>query len=304
MHVRAVWANHRRATHPSPHHSGRTADGCLSSLDSPMNEPYVVALQYKVEHTKSIDYSRAQPCDFRASEFDVRVEEDKVCFMMKAHFATEREARNCVESYILGWELNAALLLGPDCFKLCFDWADVQDRSPTPGIVSVSARPIRFSFHVSAAQGTVSPASYPPPPSRDLERSPDVESMLHRYIGYRKNREPLTSMANFCLTVLETAARGRRAIPNRFRIATPVLTRVATLCATKGGVAARKAKGLQTELTQPEQRFLEDAVKAMIRRVAEVAHDPNSPFQQITMSDFPYLGSTKIRGVKVADIDG
>ena len=148
---------------------------------------------------------------------------------------------------------------------------------------------------MSAAQGTVSPASYPPPPSRGLVCSRDVESMLHRYMGYRKGREPLTSMANFCLTVLQIAAGGRRhAAADRFHIAKTVLHRVGALCATKGGAAARKAEGRQTELTQPEQRFLEDAVKAMIRRVAEVAHDPMAGFVQITMSAFPYLNDTPI----------
>ena len=266
-----------------------------SSPGYPMNESYVFALHYKVDHAESIDYSRALPCEFHESEFDVRVEEDNVCFIMKANFATESEARDCVEDCIPGWELDAALSRGPEAFKLSFDWADVRDRKPAPGVHSVSARPARFSFHVSAVQVTVSPASYPPPPSRGLVRSPDVESMLHRYIGYRKDREPLTSMANFCLTVLQFAAGGgRHAAANRFRIAKTVLDRVSKLCATKGGSAARKAEGRHKELTQQEWRFLEDAVKAMIRRVAGVAHDPMAGFVQITMSEFSYLKDTPI----------
>ena len=73
-----------------------------------MNEPYVFALHYKIDHAESIDYSRALPCEFHAGEFDFRVEEDNVCFTMKAHFATECEARDCVEDYIQGWVLPPA----------------------------------------------------------------------------------------------------------------------------------------------------------------------------------------------------
>lgn len=62
-----------------------------------MNDPHVVALHYEVEHASSIDYSNAEPLELRLDAFDVRVEERRVQFSMKHHFATERNARNVVE---------------------------------------------------------------------------------------------------------------------------------------------------------------------------------------------------------------
>lgn len=52
-----------------------------------------------------------------------------------------------------------------------------------------------------------------------------------------------------------------------------------------GPETARKAKGIDSELTSQESRFLEEAVKAMIRRVAEVAANPRGSFNTITKDD-------------------
>ena len=42
-------------------------------------------------------------------------------------------------------------------------------------------------------------------------------------------------------------------------------------------------------LTEDETRFLEEAVKKIIRRTAEVAADPDQHLSQVTLSDLPKL---------------
>ena len=252
-----------------------------------MNDPHVVALHYRIEHAAGVDYSKACPIDLREDAFDVHVEDGQVRFSMKTHFATERDARRVVEDYVWSWELDGLLKGGPGRFKLRFDRADIEDRSPTPGVISVAARPITVTWRISEAQGTVLPPNYPSPPASPLGRSPDVESMCRRYVDYRQGRELITGMANFCLTVLEAAAGGRSAASQRYGIANKVLGRVGSLCDSKGGDDARKAKGLQHPLTQQEKQFLEQVVQAMIRRAAELAHNPKVSFRQLTLGDFP-----------------
>ena len=94
-------------------------------------------------------------------------------------------------------------------------------------------------------------------------------------------------MAQFLLTVLEAAAGNRSAASQRYGISNRVLDRVGVLCDSKGGDDARKAKGRDHPLTQQEKQFLEEVVRAMIRRAAEFAHDPDVSFVPLTASDFP-----------------
>ena len=243
-----------------------------------MNDPHVVALNYKIEHASWVDWSRAEPLQLQEHAFHVRVEDKRVRFAMKEHFATEAEARSAVQDYMDAWELDAALARGPNSFKLRFVQSEIVDRNLTPGAFHVHAGSATFTISTSVAQGTVSPASYPAPPSRGLRRSPDVASMYFRYVGYREGREPLASMAYFCLDVL-LASTGKHhgrlpAAAKRYGISQPVLKRLANLSSNRGGAAARKAEGRSRDLTQQERQFLKQAVTTIIRRAAEVAHDP------------------------------
>ena len=102
-------------------------------------------------------------------------------------------------------------------------------------------------------------------------------------------REPLQTMAYFCLTVLQMHG-GRAGAAARFGISQGVLATVARLSTEAGDVAtARKASPQRRALTAEEQGWREAAVKAMIRRAGEVAAAPSAPRSQLTMSDLPAL---------------
>ena len=98
-------------------------------------------------------------------------------------------------------------------------------------------------------------------------------------------------MAYFCLTVLEASTgerRGRRsAAAKQYCISEAVLKQLGELSSTKGGVGARKAEGVHQDLTQQERKFLEAVVTTIIRRAAEVAHDPNVSLKRITVLALP-----------------
>ena len=234
-----------------------------------------------------MDYSEAERCSLKEDAFDVRVEEGWVTFTMKTHCPTPEQAREFVEGYILSWELDALLRRDPGAFKLQFDRAEVEDRSPSPGVVSLGPITIRSGVPRVRAQLQVSPPGYPQPPGTPLGHDADVERMVQRYVRYREGRGLLPDTANFCLTVLEHLAGGRNEASKRYGIAKPVLGKVGELCDAKGGDDARKGKGTSQDLAQLEEQFLEAAVKAMIRRAAEFVHDPTLSFQQLTSSDFP-----------------
>ena len=267
-----------------------------------MNDPHVVALFYNVKPSAAVDYSEAKPLEHEEEKFKITIANDKACFTMKkAHYATEEKAREAVEEYIQVWELDAALQEGLNAFTLEFYCSKIEDRKPSPALLMGKGK---LSATVDAPSATLRATSiknsYPPPPS-GMKIDADVQSMFDRWTGYHSEKEPLASMAYFCLTILEALANPkngarknqkrkpfqpgpvRRAAAEDYKIAVEVLSKIGELSSVKGG---RKAGG-QVDFRIPEKRFLEKAVEAMIHRLAEVADGPVSRLPKIELTDLP-----------------
>ena len=252
-----------------------------------MNDPHVVALVYNVKHSASVDYSEAKPFEHEVENFKITIENDKACFTMKAHYATEEEARKAVEEYIQVWELDAALQAGPNAFTLEFDGSHIEDRQPQPGMAQIhGVVPAPSATLTATAMPIKNP--YPSPPS-GMKISSDVQSMSVHFSRYCLKREILTTMANFCLTVLQGSAKNRKNAAKMYKIELAVLSKIGCLCNNKGGEEARKKAGSDDPLTLKEIHFLTEAAKAMIRQVAAYAYDPdpkNMP-PTIKLTDLP-----------------
>ena len=110
---------------------------------------------------------------------------------------------------------------------------------------------------------------------------------LMRYSRYREGKDTLAGMSYFCLTVLEESAGNRAASVDKFNIAGRVLSTIGRLTGEKGGAEARKDRGRRGEFTPAERKWLDEAIKRLIRRAAEVAYDPAQRRPQITMADLP-----------------
>ena len=249
-----------------------------------MNDPHVVALNYRIEHCSSVGYDNAAPLQHSEEAFDIHVEGGRVRFAMNRHYATEAEAVEAVKDYIRAWERLAALQNGPNKFKLVFDGPEIEDRDPTPGIVHVRAMFVSCVASFGELTVHVSKTAYPQPPSKKLEFSPDIDSMHHRYLNYRAGKEPLPSMAYFCLTMLQYMAGGNpSAAAKKFGISRNVLIKVGTLSSGAGGGAARKADGIHQPYGPDDKRFLDAAIRSMIIRAAEITHNPDARREQITI---------------------
>lgn len=257
-----------------------------------MNDPSVVALIYRIEHGKSVDYRNAKPLDRNEPGFRVRVEKGEVRFEFKDHHATESAARKAIKEYIEQWEITAGLRHGPDALGLSFVDSEIEDRHPMADSKTSVAVNLRASSRYPAVQMSAivsrCPLHYPAPPS-GVKITPDVKSMYDRYIGYRQGKEPLVSMAYFCLTVVLSSRKGRREAAKKYKISMNVLNRISMLSSNRGGSQARKADGMATPLTGRECRFLEQAIRVVIRRAAERAFNPNVVLPQISLSDLPSL---------------
>lgn len=263
-----------------------------------MNDPHVEALIYVVEHDSTVTYDDATPVEVDRPEFLVTIEERHARFEIKEHYATVSEAQAAVQPYIDQWKFEEELRVGPGQFTLRFEKPDIKDRQPTPGVFVGTPAPIRFTFRLSKATGTVS-RPYPKPPSETpMEvHDPDVQTMLHRYIGYRREREKLSSMAYFCLTMLEYKFKGNRRnkAAEHFHTDRDVLNNVGRLTgdkAGKGGRDVRKAidyVGIPDDYATDEKQFLEEAIKLLIIQAARVAANSDADIPHLTMADLPPL---------------
>ena len=253
-----------------------------------MNDPHVVALYYMVEHRESVSYEKATPLEHDGEHCRVQIEGCRARFEMKDHYATAEEARAVMEPVIRAWEVDAGLKHGHREIKFVFGRAEIEDRKPTPGEVHVPTSHMTLKAYPPTIQ--VGRNKYPEPPT-NLVVNADVEVMYYRYGLYKEGKDLLSNMANFCLTVLEASAQGgqRTAAATKYGISRNVLTTLGKLASEKGGQEARKAKGLTDHFTDAECKWVEAAVKAIIRRAAEVAHDPSARRDQIAMAHLPPL---------------
>lgn len=243
-----------------------------------MNDPHVEYLEYSIAHGQNIDWSDAEAATFETECFVVEVEAQRVLFRFREHYDSEESARSAVQSYVRNWEFQAGLLCAPDAFNLRFVKPGIIDRKPDSGIIQSSHEHISVK---EALSKQLRPTKYPEPPATDMiERTPDIDSMYHRYLGYHAGKEQLATMAYFCLTVLQYMAGGnRQAAAKKFGISRNVLIKVGTLSSG----AERKAGGIH-QLRDPDNgSFLNAAIRSMIFRAAEVAHDPDAQREPITI---------------------
>lgn len=248
-------------------------------LPGTVNSARVIALIYKLISNGMVDYSKAPPLCIDEKWFSAKVEGNEVRFDLKECFLSEDLARERIEEYVERWEIDEGLRRNSDCFNLEFEYS-IDD---SPGI---KAGPARFSVTVSEATGTVRAPKFPPAPA-GFKLEPYVALMYHRYMRFRDNRDTLPSMAYFCLTVLEETFGSRRDAADRLFVSRNLLDEIARLSSKKGGPGeARKAEGAPTDLSGPERSFLEESIRQIIRRCAEVLGKPNHIFRKITRSDF------------------
>jgi hypothetical protein len=250
-----------------------------------MNDPHVVAVLFRVDHADSSDYDNAPPLEHDKPDFSIRIEKGQARVLMKAHHATVESARAVVDPFLRAWELSAALFDPSDNFEFVLQHPEIIDRRPNPGVSSAVGVAMAGKMTVSIQSHTTH-GKYPDAPV-NLAHNADVESILHAYRTCCAGLRNLSDASYFGLTVLERAAGGRNDAAEMFGIDPAILNMIGKLTAQKGGKEARKSSGTHAEFTLAERTWLQAALKILVRRVAEVAHDSSANRNRISMSDLP-----------------
>jgi hypothetical protein len=262
----------------------------LGGGGSKMRDPYVESLRYRLE-TEGGGFIDPEPIHHELDQFRVTLESGELQVEMKEHFASQGDARAAVEGFLRAWEIDAALRLGKPEIHFVFEKSTIIDRDPLPPGSSPVLEASAGGLAVVAGDLTVAVnrKEYPNPPKR-FRLSPDADTLWHRYQGYVEGREPLLSMAYFCLSLLKWRAGDRRQASKEYGIQYDVLDRLGQLTATKGDMGtARKLNSYSTltPLSQTEVEWVRAAVEAVIHRVGEYGSAGSLP--QIRMSDLPRL---------------
>lgn len=255
-----------------------------------MRDPHVVYLQYKVKTPENITFNKNQVIKGIQNKFEFRLENGFLTCFMEDHFPSAKEARKAVEGFLRSWEIKAALEVGYKQIIFQFEDAKIIDRNPplpgSPKIVSVSATAnIETSF---SAKISVKNRRLPDPPVL-FNATQDVKDLWGRYINYLEGKELLLSMAYNCLTSVESKAGGRKEAVNLFKIDFKILDTLGRLTAKGDEKTARKVtvKEKLAPLSNKEINWIEEAVKALIRRMGELENIHMVPF--INISDLPIL---------------
>ncbi len=134
-------------------------------------------------------------------------------------------------------------------------------------------------------------SNYPEPPNNFI-LSYDVSSLIHRFNNSMDDKEPLTSMAYFCLTLIENKAGGKNQAVNKFNIDEKVLRKIGELTSTRGDYTEARKIDPNSKLAgfQPkEKNWLIQTLKKLIIRIGEYDFNPNGNFQKIEMNQLPPL---------------
>lgn len=253
-------------------------------------------LGYHVVWAADVDYERAPPIHIETDDFAFDLSGRELRVTLKREYSTIEQARTHVEDYLRSWEIFIGISGHADEVQFVYERAEVEEVKIDPK-TGHHVRQVKAHVEASAnllAVLHVSREKYPQP-TDFFHVDSVVEALYARYSRHQAGRELLTSMAYFCLTVIERSAGGRKEAVQKYSIAMPVFNRLGTLCSERGSKEeARKApkepNGLAfIPLTQREREWVLAAVRLIIRRSVEVAA---CPVAELTMQDLPDLGDS------------
>ena len=257
-----------------------------------MKDPHVDWMSYRIESNPTLRLENPPAVEKDTPEFQLLLRDGIATFRFKQHYASVEEAQRGIASFLRAWEIDFGLTTRPGEMRFVYEDAEISDREPPqPGVQQLIGKRGGVVLVRGGRGGTitVSRPSYPEPPTT-FHVDPTVEKLWQRYEGYVAGHEPLSSMAYFCLTVLESSAQetGRRGAAKQYAIQLGVLNKLGELAADRGDpMTARKMNSALVPHTPKELDWIVAVVKAIIRRVAEVAG--GASLTPINMADLPSL---------------
>jgi len=255
----------------------------------------VESLVYQVKSVESVVYENPPPVEVDTEKWKGCLKNGVLTCHMKVHYSSVAEAREEVERYLRAWEIDAAITHGRGSLKFVYQDAvmvSLASKGEDDARICLVAHDVVTVRAV--VKITVKQKNYPSPP-RLFELSPDVQALWTRYEGCLDGKEPLLSMAYWCLSMIEVSygQGNREAAARTLNVDSQVLSTLGRLTSTKGDSAVgRKVpkRGELHALSGAEGTWIEAVIKKLIRRAGEYAGcDDNRALTRVSMQDFPPL---------------
>lgn len=250
-----------------------------------MPEPLVSTLMYRPVVPIEADYSQAPPLEAETERVILHLTCERLVVRLKSGPLPESDARAVADEALRAWEVSIGLLHAPGHLSFRFDRAVPE--GPT-GPQSANGSPEETILLSDEVVPPTVHDRYPEPPHR-FRLSPEADMMYQRYRIYRDGRESLTGAADWCLTVLETSARGRAEAADRYRIDPKVLRKLRELCGQRGVIDGRHLRNGVPPLKPGEREWVRALIRRLILRAGEVAFDPVGKLPVLGMTDLPPL---------------
>jgi hypothetical protein len=197
-----------------------------------MNDPHVNSIRYAFKADDDLFSDPCQPVVFQGPDYQITLKDKILTCEFKSHFSKVSDAKAYLEPMLKSWIVDTGLQSGQELMRFDYIDADVTDRNPSlPGpanmastIEGISLTSVRCTAKLLTVR-----SSYPAPPL-DFSLTSDVEILWSRYKNYLQEREPLPSMAYFCLSRVEGLAGGRYQIPAKYAISKEALAQPESQC--------------------------------------------------------------------------
>ena len=258
-----------------------------------MRDPHVVALHYHLEAGSQLKFMNAPSFEHATHEFTVRLGGEELRAEITDDPATVATCYGKLDEFLRSWEISTGLRYGAGAIRFRFEKAEVINGPPGAELSQALRELLRPRGTVTlSVSGRRTLQQFPAPPVQFAAR-PDVVNMWERFEGYKRGREPLPGMAQFCLTTIEQSVGGkqaRRGAAARYAIDFEVLRNLGRLTSDVGDArTGRKRTPTPRPHTHAEVAWMEAVVKRLIQRVGEWSADQNTNWPPITMNDFPKL---------------
>jgi len=243
-----------------------------------MSNMHVQRLRYKAIPASFIELIEGSIVEVETPHFYAHLTRGELILEMRTHFASEVEARLVADPFVDGWAIVSGLRRGRTEIHFEFINADIIDRSPAPNEGNYMWFAIREPPNHVQMTATVVPIKKGyPKPSPNFSGTPEVRILWARYQAYIDGRESLLSVAYFCLTFVEVlAGGGSQRASEKYKISRKVFERIGSLTGERGDyLTVRKvvSKEPPKPLTQEDLRWLDAAIRVIIRRLGEPLTD-------------------------------
>jgi hypothetical protein len=258
-----------------------------------MNDPHVEKLYYRFKsEDPNVLFVNAQLLTVSFDSFDVEIKEDQLTAIPLEHYTDEASARASFEPLLRSWESSAFLSAARLRIRFTFEQADIVDRQPTPGNITISLRSISSTVSFGTPTFTVSRNSYPEP-DKNFAASALTDELITRLQLYRDGKQTLPHVAYYILEKLEEELVGSK--PNKRKVLGKILSIHYDVLKNIGDISnksdaniGRHASQLNIPLTSKELNWLEVAIFRLVKRVGEINNGSNR-LPLIQMTDLPDL---------------